>query len=222
MTVYESVIEICLNPVFNEATSRHEAVELQLLPLCDRYSVRLKDAEVDYRSEEKALIGLICNRHARNEYALAREVGYVGSRHNCVFNLVYGVFGVDFIAYLFDQPWVPATTVNPFRPKLFLNRLSALERATRQLKDGSRTPLSLPETARYVQSGMGHRLRRFSEEKHRLLLEYSLRELRDFGELGLSVPPTNKKLSADISIYAPHGYDQEILRFASKENKTAD
>jgi hypothetical protein len=222
MTVYESTIEICLNPAFEAATRRSDLAEKELLPVCERYSVQLRGKPGDATTQEQSLLSLFWKRRAGHEYSLAKENGYVGSGHNCVFKLLYGVYGADIIAYLFDQPWVPATTINPFRAEPFLDRLSVLEAAAKRLKDGWSTPLSLRETLPCVKAGMGLRLRRFREKKHRLLLNYSLRELRDFGELGVSLAEAGKKPSVDISIYTGYDYDSEILRFASTEDEIPD
>jgi hypothetical protein len=221
-TVYQSVIEICLQPVFEAATNRNEAVKRDLLSLCERYSVRFRDTNIDHTSQAKSLIGLFCMRFASHEHALARENGYIGSYHNCGFKLLYGVFGVDILAYLFDEEWVPNAVINPFQPELFLERLSVFERAAAGLTDGARTPLPLLRTSEYFRSGMGPRLPRFNENRHRLLLAYSLGELRGFGELGRSLRLTNKKPIVEIKIWSPYDYDDEILRFASEENRNAE
>jgi hypothetical protein len=42
MTVYESVIEICLRPVFDEATKRNDATREEFSLLRERYPVRIK------------------------------------------------------------------------------------------------------------------------------------------------------------------------------------
>ena len=204
MTVYESVIEICLDPVFSEASERSDAVEQAMGPLCDRYSLRMLDTKIDETSQQKALIGLFCKRRAGHRYALAQENGYIGSYHNCVFELLYGVFGVDIIGYLFDRPWVPRATINPFRPGLFLRRLSVLEQAVTGIPDRTRTPLPLLRGNEYFCPGMGPRLMRFKDKKHRTLLLYSLGELRSFGELGRSLRLANRKPSVHINIWSPY------------------
>ena len=108
------------------------------------------------------MISLFWDR-ASNKHKLARENGYIGSYHNCVFRLLYAVFGLDIIAYLFNQTWVPDTTIDPFRPGLFLERLSVLERATKELVDGAETPVRLPGTAVYFGPDIGPTLRLYSD-----------------------------------------------------------
>jgi hypothetical protein len=66
---------------------------------------------------------------------------------------------------------------------------------------------------------MGMRLRHFREKKHRLLLNYSLRELRDFGELGVSLDEAGKEPDVEISVYAGYDYGPEMLRFDSTEDE---
>jgi hypothetical protein len=215
MKVYEYPIEICLEPVFDNASRRDDESQRELEPVYARYFTPVEDATEGTTTQERALIQLFWG-HASHEHKLARENGYIGSFHNCVFKLLYGAFGLDIIAYLFDQAWVPTTIIDPFRPGLFLERLSVLERATKELKDGAKTPVRLPETAPYLRPGMGPELNGFSEEKHRLLLDYSLRELRDFGELGLSLQAENEKLSVRIHIWQPHEFDDpDIETFAA-------
>jgi hypothetical protein len=203
MKVFESLIDICSSPVFDDFARRREAVEHEFSSVQDRYFTPAKTAPAGAITQERALIDLFWER-AGLSHKTAKEIGYIGSYHNCVLQLLYGILGVDIIKFLFDQASAPHTTVDPFRPKLFLERLSVLERVANRLKDGSKTPVRLPETAPYVQSGMGPRLERFSEEQHRLLLDYSLRELRDFGELGLLYQSRSKKVTVEIHIYTPH------------------
>jgi hypothetical protein len=215
MKVYEYPIEICLSPAFDNASRRDDDAERKLGPVYNRYFTPVEDAPEGTTTQERALIRLFWER-ASHEHKLARENGYVGSFHNCVLRLLYGMFGADVLAYLFDQAWVPATTVDPFRPGLFLERLCVLERATKELKDGAKTPVRLPETTPYFRPGMGPELNGFSEEKHLLLLDYSLRELRDFGELGLSLHAENEKLRVYIHIWQPIEFDDpEIEAFAA-------
>jgi hypothetical protein len=223
MKVYENEIQIFLRPAFDNVSKHHDAVRTELRSVRERYFWPTKDEPAEMMTQERALIRLFWER-ASNEYKVARENGYVGSFENCVFRLLYGVFGADILAYLFDQEWVPDTTVDPFRPTLFLERLSVLERATKKLEDGAKTPVVTPETAAYFRPGMGPRLKCFREEKHRLLLDYSLRELRDFGELGLSLQAKNEKLSVWIHIFDPYDAiteDPEFTAFVAGPNETA-
>jgi hypothetical protein len=215
MKVYDSFIEICLQPVFMNVSRRDDKAQRKLDSVYDRYFTPTKAAPVGTTTQERALIRLFWER-ASNEYKVARENGYVGSYHNCVLKLLHGVFGLDIIAYLFNQAWVPETAIEPFHPELFLERLSVLERAAMKLADGAKTPVKLSETAAYFRPDMGPELNAFSEEKHRLLLDYSLRELRDFGELGLSLQAEGEKLTVSIRIYTPRKFhDPEIMAFAA-------
>jgi len=121
---------------------------------------------------------------------------------------------VDIIGYLFDQTWVPHAVIDPFRTKLFLQRLSVLEQAATELTDGETIPIPLLRGSEYFLSGMGPRLPRFREDRHRVLLRCSLRELRDFGELGRSLRLTKKKPTVTINIWSPDGYAEEVIQFA--------
>jgi hypothetical protein len=206
MKVYEYEVDICLNSAHTAATSRDNKVKAGLRPVRHRYFIPEKNAPVGGKTQERAFIHLLWAR-ASDDYKLARENGYVGSFHNCVFRLLYGIFGVDIIRYLFNQGWVPQTTVDPFRPDLFLRHLCVLEQAARELKDRTKTPVCLPETAPYAATGMGPALLRFSESKHRLLLDYSLQELRGFGELGLSRRRGSDDQTVSIQIYGLCGFD---------------
>jgi hypothetical protein len=183
MKVYDSIIEICLDPVCKNEAIRDDKAQRELGHVRGIYFKPAKAAPMDTTTQERSLIQLFWER-ASFEYKVARENGYVGTDHNCVLRLLYGVFGLDIIGYLFNRSWVPATTIDPFRPDVFLERLSVLEQAAADLTDGWKTPVKLPETTAYFRPGMGPKLSRFSEERHRLLLDYSLRELRAFGELG--------------------------------------
>jgi len=55
---------------------------------------------------------------------------------------------------------------------------------------------------------------------HRFLIQASLQEIRDFGELGRSLRDANEDLSVEIHIYNPQRQhdDDEILQFAAKRN----
>lgn len=196
MKVYESEIEICLEPLFSEVCSRDDEIQRELEPIYKRHCKQGISAD-------QALIRLYWER-ASNLHKVARENGYIGSYHNCVFHMLYEIFGVDIIAYLFNQAWIPSTTINPFRPGVFLERLAVLETAVRELKDGAKTPLALRETADYFISGIGPEMEFFSETEHRVVLTYSLRELRGFSELGLSLERRGQKPKVHINIYDPY------------------
>jgi hypothetical protein len=162
---------------------------------------------------EKSAMEGFCKRldHSEVEGPIAKECGYIFSDVNCDLRLLHHLFGADIVGYLFDKTWIPiakpvptiyfprefipsdakfgetlGAVVRPFRPELFLARLSVFERNFRQLKDGAITPISLPELTAYLRGDGGTRLQRFIDDEHRLRLEISLSELRDFGELGLS------------------------------------
>ncbi len=211
MKVYEHRIDICLSPAHDDAIERDDEVKKKLWPVRERFFTPTKGAPAGTTTQERALIRLFWGR-ASDEYKLARENGYVGSFHNCVFELLYGVFGADVIAYLFNQGWVPETTIAPFHPGSFLKRLSVLEETVRELKDGEKTPIHLPETTPYMVAGMGPELRCFREKKHRLLLDYSLRELRGFGDLACSRNWRGEKQIVYIQIYAPYGFNDPECR----------
>jgi hypothetical protein len=206
MKVYEYEVDICLNSAHTAATSRDNKVKAELRPVRHRYFIPEKNAPAGTKTQERAMIQLFWAR-ASDDYKTARDNGYVGSFHNCAFRLLYGIFGVDIIGYLFNQGWVPLTTIDPFRPDLFLQRLIVLEQAARELKDGAKTPVCLPETAPYAVTGMGPELLRFSETEHRVLLDYSLRELRGFGELGASRQWGGGDQTVSIQIYGLCGFD---------------
>jgi hypothetical protein len=133
-------------------------------------------------------------------------------------NLLYGVFGTDILAFLFDQAWFPGALINPFRIQRFLERLSVLERAATELKDETKTPVLLQETSHYLRDRMGPKLTHFEEDKHRLLLSASLRELRDFGELGLSLQGRDKPLT--VTIHMPFIGDEEVEAFVGESKIT--
>jgi hypothetical protein len=219
MKVYEHSIDILLSPTFEDAKNRDNEVKQRLRPVRERCFTPTKGAPAGTKTQERALVRLLWNR-ASERYKSARENGYVGSFHNCVFELLFGIFGMDIIAYLFNQGWVPETTVNPFRPLPFLKRLSVPEEAARKLKDHAKTPVTLPETAPYLVPGMGPDLECFREKQHRLLLECSLRELRGFGELALS--RRRQEQTVFIQIYDPYGFDDPECQAFQMDPKGGD
>ena len=213
MEVYEHQIEICLSPVHYDALERDRDVKEKLKAVREHYFTPAKGGPSGTTTQERALIRLFWGR-ACQDYKLARENGCVSSFHNCAFRLLYGVFGADVIAYLFNQAWVGFSIVDPFRPRMFLDRLSVLEQASRGLKDGATTPISLPDIVPYVVAGMGPQLKCFREKQHGLLLDYSLRELRGFGELGLSRQWKREVQTVCIHLHAPYGlHDPECQAF---------
>jgi hypothetical protein len=194
--VYESVIQIRLYQYAEEVESTDLDNKL-LKALRLRYFRPTKKVPVGVRTPERGLIRLL---ELRASGPVVSFVKYIHSHHNCVLNLLYAIFGADIIAYLFDQAWVPATTVVPFRPRLFLKRLSVLELAVDKLRDGAKMPIWLAETDHYLRPGMGPRLNRFSAKYHGLLLKWSLRELRAFGEFGLTLSTKTRPPRVEISI----------------------
>jgi len=211
--LYEGVIEIWLEPAFSRFAKQQSEYIRELRPLRREHN-RARDFEGV--SQERALGDLLWQRICLQDDN-AGLTGYVGSFTNCVFKLLYGVFGTDTIAFLFDEDWVPKITIESFRPRLFLERLAILEKAAQELQDGAELPVRLKETTAFLRADMGPTLERFEKQKHRLLLDASLRELRDFGELGRSLEQANEKLRVWIQIWAPYGVqDAEILKFSSK------
>jgi len=214
MTVYESVIEIWLEPTL----SRFEQHQKEFIP-------RLRALRRQHNpasgfggvSQERGLLDLLWQRTCFQNEKVGSS-GLVESFTNCAFKLLYGVFGTDTIRFLFDKHWVPKVTIEPFYPTLFLERLAILEQAAQKLQDGAKTPIRLRQTAPFVRTGMGPKLERFEEQKHRILLDASLRELRDFGELGQASQQPNENLRVGIQIWEPYGgvIDPEILNFSVK------
>jgi hypothetical protein len=161
MKVYKSDIQICLEPVFSDARRYDHNVRDELGSLHGRCVDPVEKEELKY--QDYSLVELFWKRSDK-QHKIARENGYLGSYHNCAFTLLYGAFGADIIAYLFNRKWVPSTTVDPFLAGDFLQRLSVLEGAATGLKDGAETPVRLPETAPYSISGMGPELEFFREK----------------------------------------------------------
>jgi hypothetical protein len=173
-----------------------------------------------------------CKKFARAFYGgtAAKEFGYLNTFLNCAFNLLHNVFGADVVAYLFDKEWIPTvkpvrtvvfpstlvpppygtmwrTVVKPFRPALFLERLTVLDTTIKQLRDEAITPILLPETAPYRRGDGGITLKQFREKHHRLALDFSLSELRGFGELGRS-HCQDPFLSASILFGVSYGHGE--------------
>ena len=65
--------------------------------------------------------------------------------------------------------------------------------------------ISLPQIAPYIAAGMGPELKCFREKQHGLLLDYSLRELRGFGELAASRQWKHDEQTVCIELHAPLG-----------------
>jgi hypothetical protein len=211
--VYENVIQIKLHKGFDHDEYMYmRDLKKQFLSLSDHYFKPTKEAPKCTSTQERAMIDRMKWVIDEKEPGVARSI----SEGDVVLRLLYGVFEADIIAYLFDQAWVPATTVVPFRPRLFLKRLSVLERVVDKLKDGAKTPIWLPETDHYLRPGMGPKLNRFSAKHHGLLLKWSLRELRAFGEVGLTLPTEPEAPRVEISILNPVGLDDsEVSPFVA-------
>ena len=164
------------------------------------------------RSEERAVLDVLW-KEANQDSGRGRS-GYAGSYVNCVFSILYEVFGMDVIAFLFDHPWVPDVTIEAFQPKHFLSRLAVLEAAASKLRNGDTIPVLLPETVPYRHSSESQ-TSLFVNERYRFFLDHSLRELREFGELGYAVQSTGRRMKVSIHIWAPYGYDPGILPFVT-------
>jgi hypothetical protein len=194
--IFEHVIEIFMDDALLARDDKYREMVKELHTVRSIF-VPQREEEYVIHSEESALLDLLWKR-ASVLADLSGSNGYVGTYHNCALKLLNGVFGTDTLAFLFDQACSRGALINPFRVQLFLERLSVLERAVGELKHGTKTPVLLLETAHYLRDGIGTRLSHFDEQKHRLLLSASLRELRDFGELGLSLQGTDKPLRVTI------------------------
>ena len=207
--IYDHIIEIFMEDVLSALDEKYLERVKELHNVRMMYvPQRTKD------SQERALLDLLWKR-ACVQVERSGSNGYVGPYCNCALNLLYGVFGTDILAFLFDQSWFPGAVISPFRIQLFLERLSVFERAVSELKDGTKTPVLLPETAHYVDDRMGPKLAYFDDKKHRLLLSASLRELRDFGELGLSRQGKDKPLTA--TIHMPFILDEEVEELSARQ-----
>jgi hypothetical protein len=221
VTVYDTTVEVCLDSAFGDNQDKNDELIRQLRSLRRKHDPMPQDlARSIYHTQEQDLLDLFWQRACLLDKASGGR-GYVGSYQNCTFNLLYGVFGIDILAFLFGQPWVPKVIIRPFDPESFLDRLSVLERAAEELEDGTMTPVPVPGAATYVQKGMGPELESFKEEQHRFLLQASLQEIRDFGELGRSLRDAKQDLSVDIHIWTNQGQhedDDEIMKFAANRN----
>jgi hypothetical protein len=207
--IYDHVIEIVMDDALSALDDKYREMVKELHTVRRMYiPQRTKD------SQEWYLLDLLWKR-ACVQVERCGSNGYVGPYCNCAFNLLYGVFGIDILAFLFDQAWFPGALITPFRVQLFLERLSVLERAVDELKDGTKTPVLLPETAHYIDDRMGPKLTYFDEKKHRLLLSASLHELRDFGALGLSLQGKDKPLT--VGIHMPLILDEEVEELSAKQ-----
>jgi hypothetical protein len=200
--IFDDVIEIFMDDALSARDDKYREM-LRDLRTVRKIFVPQRGENNLIHSEESALLDLLWKR-ACVLTGFSGSNGYVGTYHNCALKLLNGVFGTETLAFLFDQACSRGAVINPFRAQLFLERLSVLERAVGELKDGTKTPVLLPETAHYLRDGIGTRLNHFDEQKHRLLLSASLRELRDFGELGLSLQGTDKPLK--VTIHMPFIY----------------
>jgi len=206
--VFQQVIEIVMEGVFDKI--RDEANK----SLCE---LREKRKVYEEWSEERAFLDLLWNR-AGQDSAVGKN-GYVGSYSNCAFSILYEVFGVDIIGFLFNQAWVPNITIRPFLAEHFLNRLATLEEPASMLTQGQRIPVLLPQTTPYIPPGSEAETKSFTED-HRFFLNHSLRELRDFGELGRSLQQAGKDLEVYINVWIPEGeYSDEIMAFAHEERE---
>jgi hypothetical protein len=210
--IYDCDIEILMDDVFLAFDEKYREMVKELRTVRKMYVPR-REKEYVVHSQESALLDLLWKR-ACVLTDRSGSNGYVGPSSNCALNLLYGVFDIDILAFLFDQTWFPGAHIIPFRVQLFLERLGVLERAVSDLKDGTKTPVLLPETAHYLDDRMGPKLIHFEEKKHRLLLSASLRELRDFGELGLSLQGRDKPLM--VTIHMPFIGDEEVEAFVGE------
>src|SRR5436190_402151 len=155
MRVYNSIIEVCLDPAFEEAGKSNDELIRKLRTLRRRHESVPESLMWDGPGDQKqALLDLLWKRACWLDNSSGAK-GYVGSYQNCTFDLLYGVFGIDVLAFLFDQPWVPRVTIRPFDAESLLERLSILERAAEKLVDGTKTPVVIPEATKYVRKGMG-------------------------------------------------------------------
>lgn len=215
MKVYEGVIEIVMQPFFTRVSDANHEVMAKLEALRKRHKRKLSRSDVYsiYAHGQELLAHLEHRGHGQGDRpAVAGYIGY----QNCVFSLLYGVFGIDILRFLFDRDWVPSADIDPFSPSLFLKRLSMLQKEAKKLKDGTTTPVRLESADSYIRKGMGPTLVCFSQDEHRLLLDASLQELHDFGKLGLELQREGEAQRVHINIYIPYGdYDSETLKFAT-------
>ncbi len=201
---YQGVIDIMIHDVYL-------IYQDQMLDCVSEFH----EAREEYpeESEERAILDRLFDRAKLAIHS--GKGGYLGSSVNCAFSVLYEVFGVDVIAFLFDQPWVPSTAVDPFRPKQFLARLTILETASGKLAEGDTLPILLPQTASYRRPRTVPLPSSFLGGNQGLLLRQAFRELRDFGELGVRMQRTGRKLTVDIN-FIPGVADDEVLAFAAQ------
>ena len=188
----------------------------------DKFLCELREKRKVYEEwpGKRALLILPWNRAELDSRPGKNE--YVGKYNDCSFTILYEVFGVGIIGFLFNQARVPNATISPILPEHFLSRLATLEVAARQLIPGQRIPVLLPQTAPYMPSGPEAAMKSFTEE-HRFFLAQSLRELREFGELGRIIQQMEKDLEVYIKISIPEGeHSDEIMASAHEERADED
>jgi hypothetical protein len=203
--VYESQIEIAIHNVFDGP--RHETLEFAS-------EVDLLRRGYPEDTQEWAILKRLSQR--AREAACDGKDGYVGSYNNCAFSVLYEIFGVDVIAFLFNQSWIPSKVVDPFFPGQFLDRLAVLESALGKLTEGDALPMLLNQAESYRWPGASPTPSLFLDGKHGLLARYSLHQLRGFGEVGVRLQRTHDNLTVDINIFTSEGgYADEILAFVA-------
>lgn len=192
MYEYEDVIEILIEDIWHKP-GPNDAVLREIRYLQDLYPA-------SRGTQERGMLNLLVDRLDPTAQCSGKR-GCIVSWHNCVFRLLYAVYGIDFIAFLFNhRRWAPRLTIESFQPQLFLERLSVLERAAKKLRHEEYIPVELPETKPYLKRGMGPKLNCFIENDHRILLDSSLGELRAFGKLGVSMLPKYKNIRVEINM----------------------
>ena len=202
-TVYDGMIEIWLEEPQDIFLKESEKRARTLWQLRRQFPTTWNGDGVRKVTQESSVLDLLWKRACvLSEHSGAN--GYVGAYQNCAFSLLYGIFGADVVGFLFDRKWVDGVRIDPFQPEPFLERLSILERAMQSLKEDSKIPIVLAETAQFRRPGVGTKLNRYNKALHHLLVESSLRELHDFGECGVSHLSNTGKLVAKIHIYDEH------------------
>jgi hypothetical protein len=205
--VYESCIEIVIQDVFKGP--RHETLEFasELDLLRRGYSEDTQEWAILKRLSQRA-----------SEADCDGEDGYIGSYTNCAFSVLYEIFAVDIIAFLFNQPWIPSKIVDPFFPDQFLDRLAVLESAAGELTEGDALPILLNQAESYRWPGATPTPTLFLAEKHGLFARYSLHQLRDFAEVGMTLQKNHDNLTVDINIFGGRD-DEEILAYVTPQAK---
>lgn len=164
-------------------------------------STRYKVLEIYWSN----LIDLLCSG----------TMGYIRSNYNeeGLFSVLEVVFGVDPVSLLFSENW-DSSGPHPLNPKRFLSKLRLLEGVARTLKDGDSLPVirRVRRKLRYLppknptrQAGEKHgralakalgvgglcsdqsKPRRFSRKRDEPAVAWALKELRDFGGLGVEI-----------------------------------